>query len=71
MGIMLDSWEYETKALVKEANDLKYNEIIPKLKKQLKRQIQSIIKRSGKSMNAFLWEKKMFKTLTEKEFSRK
>ena len=75
MGIVLDSlpdpWEYERKMLVEEASDLKYNEIIPKLKEQLERQIQSGIRRSDKSMNAFPWVKKMYGTLTEKEFARK
>ena len=75
MGIVLDSlpdsWEYERKALLEEASDVKYNEIIPKLKEQLERQIQSGIRQSGKSMNAFPWVKKMSGTLTEKEFARK
>ena len=75
MGIILDSlpdsWECERKALVEKASDLKYNEIIPKLKEQLECQIQSSIRRSGNSMNAFPWVKKMSGTLTEKEFSRK
>ena len=39
MGIMFDSfsnsWECERKALVEKASDLKYNEIIPKLKEKL------------------------------------
>ena len=75
MGIVLDSlpdsWECERKALVEEANDLKYNEIIPKLKEQLERQIQRGIRLSGTSMNAFPWMKKMSRTLIDKKFSRK
>ena len=71
MGIVLDSlpdsWEYEIKALVEKAIDLKYNEIIPKLKEQLVRQIQSGIRRFGKSMNALPWMKKMFGTITKRE----
>ena len=75
MGIVLDSlhnsWECKRKALGEEASDLKYNEIIPKLKEQLERQIQSSIRRFGKSMNAFPWVKKMSRPLTETEFARK
>ena len=45
MGIVLDSfpysWECERNAQVEKASDLKYNEIIPKLKEQLEGQIQS------------------------------
>ena len=75
MGIMFDSlsdsWECERKTLVEKASDLKYNEIIPKLMEKLERQIQSSIRRSGKSMNAFSWVKKISGTLTKKEFARK
>ena len=49
-----DSWEYERKALLEEASGLKYNEIIPKLKEQVECKIQSGIRRSDKSTNAFL-----------------
>ena len=70
MGIVLnslpDSWECERTMLVEEPSDLKYNEIIPKLKEQLECQIQSGIRRSGKSINALRWVKKMSGTLTEK-----
>ena len=75
MGILLDSlpdsWEYERKALVEKASDLKYNEIIPKLKEQLEYQIQSGIRRFSKSMNALPWMKKMSRTLTERESTKR
>ena len=75
MGILLDSlsdsWEYERKTLVEKASDLKYNEIIPKLKEQLEHQIQSGIRRFRKSMNALPWMKKMSKTLTKREYAKR
>ena len=75
MGILLDSlpdsWEYERKALVEKASDLKYNEIIPKLKEQLEHQIQSGIRRFRKSMNALPWMEKMSGTLTERESAKR
>ena len=52
LDFLLDSWECERKPLVEKTNDLKYNMIIPELKEELERQIQSGIRRSRKSMNA-------------------
>ena len=52
-------------------NKLNYKNIVVKLNKQLKRRIQSGIRRSSKLMNAFLWMKKMFGTLTGKEFAKR
>ena len=53
---------------VEKASDLKYNEIILKLKEQLESQIQSGIRRSGKSMNSLPEMKKISGTLIEREF---
>ena len=48
MRIVLDSlpnsWECERKTLVEKASYLKYNKIIPELKEELERQIQSGIR---------------------------
>ena len=48
MGIVLDSlpdsWECERKALVEKASYITYNKIIPELKEELERQIQSGIR---------------------------
>ena len=67
LNFLLDSWECERKALVEKVSDLKYNTIIPELKEELECQIQSGIRQSGKSMNAFPWMKKVSGTLTERE----
>ena len=74
MGIVLDSlsdsWDYEKKALTERVSKLSYKNIVAKLNKQLKCRIQSGIRRSSKLMNAFPWTKKMFGTLTEREFAK-
>ena len=75
MCIMLDSlpnsWDYEKKAFTEQVSKLSYENIVAKLNKQLERQIQSGIRQSSKSMNAFPWMKKMFGTFTEREFARR
>ena len=45
--------ENEAKMLVEQSSKLKYKNIIPKLKGELKRRIQGGIRRSRKSMNTF------------------
>ena len=62
---LLDSWEHERKALTRRMSNLTYNNIVS----ELKRRIQSSIRRSSKSMNTFPWMNKMSKTLTLREFS--
>ena len=66
-----DSWDYEKKALIERVSKLSYENIVAKLNKQLERQIQSGIRQFIKSMNAFLWMKKMSGTLTGREFARR
>ena len=69
LNSLLYSWESEKKTLAKKVSDLDYNEIVTKFDEELERQIQSGIKRSSKSMNAFPWYNKMFRTLKRTEFS--
>ena len=68
---MHDSWDYEKKALTERVSMLGYKNIVAKLNKQLERRIQSGSRRSCKSMNAFLWMKKMLGTLIGREFFRR
>ena len=66
-----DSWDYEKKALTERMSKLSYENTVAKLNKQLECRIQSGIRRSSKLKNVFLWMKKMYGTLTRREFARR
>ena len=59
-----ESWEHERNALTRRISDLTYDNIVSKLNQELEHRIQSGIRRSSKSMNAFSWMNRMSRTLT-------
>ena len=60
-----------SKGTCRTVKQIKVQEDVPKLRGELKRQIQGGIRRSRKSMNTFPWMKKMSGTLMEREFARR
>ena len=55
--------------LTRRISDLICNYIVSELNQKLERRIQSSIRQSNGSMNAFPWMNKMFETLTLREFA--
>ena len=55
--------------LTKRISDLIYDNIVSELNRELERRIQSSIRLSSRSMNAFPWINRMCRTLTWREFA--
>ena len=69
LDFLPDSWKYESKTFTKRISNLTYDNIVIKLNQEMEHRIQSIIKRSSKSMNSFPLMNKMSRISTMREFA--